>query len=87
MKRNLLTSSNKPEVYFRYVDDTFCLFNGETGADSFFTSLYNIHPALKFTLDRETNFMLLLLDVLVCRTPCYLTSIHHKPTFTGTTKQ
>ena len=84
MKKELLINPNKSKVYFRYVDDTFCLFNSETEMDSFFTSLNNIHPPLRFTLDGEIDFMLPYLDVLVCRTPsCFLTSIYHKPTFTN----
>ena len=39
----LLFSPNKREVYFHYVNDTFCLFNSKTEADLFFTSL-NQYP-------------------------------------------
>ena len=38
-ERWLLTNQNKSVVYFYYVDDTFCLFNNETGVDLFFNSL------------------------------------------------
>lgn len=55
-EESLLLDFNKPEVYFRYVDDTFCLFNKKNGANLFYMSLNNIHPALKFTLDKETFF-------------------------------
>lgn len=64
-EEGLLFSFNKPDVYFRYVDDTFCLFSKETEADLFYTSFNNIHPALKFTLDEETNSSLPFLDALV----------------------
>ena len=83
-KKGLLSGSEKPEVYFHYLDDTFCLFNSEMEADIFFTSINNVHSALKFTLNMKTNSSLPFLDVLVCRTIfCFLTSVHRKPTFTG----
>ena len=81
-ERGLLSSPNKLVVYFRYVNDTFCLFNNEIEAGLFFIFLNNIHPAFKFTLDKKTDYMLTFLEVLVCRTPlCYITSIYRKLTF------
>ena len=38
-ERGLLSSPNKPVVYFRYIDDTFCLFNNRTETDLFFNFL------------------------------------------------
>ena len=32
----LLSSPNKPVVYFRYVDDKFCIFNNESKVDLFY---------------------------------------------------
>ena len=32
-EKEVLSSPNKPEVYFCYVDDNLCLFNSETEAD------------------------------------------------------
>lgn len=64
-EEGLLFSSNKPDVYFCYVDNTFCLFSNETEADLFYTFLNKINPAFKFTLDKETNSSLPFLDV--CR--------------------
>ena len=49
-----------------------------------FNSPNYIHPALKFTLDKETDYTLSFLDVLVHMTPLrYVTSIYRKYTFTG----
>ena len=52
-EKRLLPSPNKLVVYFCYVDDTFCLFNNETEVVLFVNFLNKIHPALKFTLDKE----------------------------------
>ena len=35
-EKGLVASPNKPVVYFRYIDYTFCLFNNETVADMVF---------------------------------------------------
>ena len=59
-----------------------CLFNNETEADSFFNSLDKIHPSLKSTLDKETDYTLPFSNVFVRKTPlCYVTSIYHKSKF------
>ena len=34
-EKGLLSCQNKLEVYFCYVDDTFCLYNSETEVDLF----------------------------------------------------
>ena len=82
--KGLLSRPNQQEVYFRYIDDTFCHFNSDTDVNLFFTSLNNIEPAIRYTLDRENNFTLPFLDVLFCRNPyCYVPSIYRKPTFTN----
>ena len=58
-EKGLLSGPNKPIVYFHYIDITFCPFNNETEVDLFLNSLNKIHPALKFTLNKETDYMLL----------------------------
>ena len=40
-------------MYYRYVDDTFCLFKNEKEADSFLIQVNSIHPSLKFTLEKS----------------------------------
>ena len=73
---------NKLGVYFPYVNNTFGLFN-ETEVDLFFTFLNKMHPALRFTLDKEMDHKHFL-DVLVGRTPShYVITIYQKPTFTS----
>lgn len=79
----LLSDPNKPDVYFRSVDDAFCLFNNDNEANIISTPLNNIQPALNFTQDNETNYSLPLLDFLVCRTSSgYLPSVYRKPNLT-----
>ena len=65
-KNDLLSSTEKPEVYFRYGDDTFCLSKSNMESDLFFLSLNNIHPACTFTIEKESSSSSFL-DVLVCR--------------------
>ena len=73
------------QLYRRYVDDTFCLFNTEQDALSFFDFLNSQHPNIKFTIEKEINQKLSFLDVCVDNKDpsCLLTSLHRKNTFTG----
>ena len=74
----------KPLIYFRYVDDTFALFNTRVDYHSFLGRLNALHPALTFTHEEEIGGKLPFLDVLVERGPsAFLTSIYRKPTFSG----
>ena len=71
---------NKPLMYYRYVDDTFAVFNDE----EFFSHLNSLHPSLRFTFEKECNWTLPFLDVLVEKNDHeFVTSIYRKPTFTG----
>ena len=45
----------KPGVYFRFVDDTFAIFGSELDCDHFKGKLNLLHPALKFTVEKEQN--------------------------------
>ena len=81
---DLFSKYKAPEVYFRYVDDTFCVFGSETEAGEFFSHLNSMHPALRFTLEKENNSTLPFLNVLVYKeTSAFLTTVYHKCTFTG----
>ena len=80
----LFDNTVKPGVYFRFVDDTFAIFGSELGCDHFQEKLNLLHPALKFTVEKEQNSSLNFLDVLVEKEGTrFLTSIYRKPTFTG----
>ena len=80
----LLDNTAKPGVYFRYVDDSFVIFGSELDYDHFHEKLNLLHPALKFTIEKEQTNSLNFLDVLVEKEgTVFLTSIYRKPTFTG----
>ena len=81
---NLFTKIDCPLMYYRYVDDTFCLFKNENDADSFLIQLNSMHPSLKFTMEKESNHQLAFLDVFVHKTSTvFLTSVYRKPIFSG----
>ena len=81
---NLFTKINRPLMYYRYVDDTFCLFKNENDADSFLIQLNSMHPSLKFTVEKGSNHQFAFLDVFVHKTStAFLTSVYRKPTFSG----
>ena len=80
----LFDNTVKRGVYFPFVDDTFAIFGSELGIDHFQEKLNLLHPALKFTVEKEQNNFLNFLDVLVEKEGTeFLTSIYRKPTFTG----
>ena len=84
MKKKLFSQTQKPQTYFRNVDNTFSMFNHEAEADEFLTKLNCLHPSLKFTFEKEKDKCLPFLDVNVERTDIgFETSVYRKPTFTG----
>ena len=83
-KSRLFDNTVKPGVYFRFVDDTFAIFGSELDCDHFKGKLNLLHPALKFTVEREQNNSLNFLDVLAEKDGTgFLTCVYRKPTFTG----
>ena len=83
-EQQLFQTTNKPTVYYRYVDDTFAIFKLESDCDKFLSSLNSLHPALHFTFEKEANQSLPFLDVFIEKSGNnFLTSIYRKPTFTG----
>ena len=80
----LFDNTVKLDVHFRFVDDTFAIFGSELDCDHFQEKLNLLHPALKFTVEKDQNNSLNFLDVLVEKEGTgFLTSIYRKPTFTG----
>ena len=74
----------KPLQYYRYIDDTFLLFNREHHAEAFLNYLNSKHPAIRFTMEKEQKGRLPFLDVNVRRTAeGFSTSVFRKPTFSG----
>ena len=81
---DLFNKIDRPPMYYRYVDDTFCLFKCEKDADLFLAQLNSMYPTLEFTVEREFNHRLSFLDVFVHKTPtAFLNSVYRKPTFSG----
>ena len=64
------TSSLKPSVWLRYVDDTFVIWpHGRDTLDLFLEHLNSRDPSIQFTMEVEENGMLPFLDVHVIRKP------------------
>ena len=83
-ENKLFQTINEPFFYTRYVDDTFSIFRAEADADQFLLTLNSLHPALKFTMEKEANQTLIFLDVKVDKSEKqFQTSVYRKPTFTG----
>ena len=83
-EEKLFSQTQKPPTYFRYVDNTFAIFNHEAEADKFLFKLNCRHPSFKFTFEKENGKCLPFLDVYVERTDIgFETSVYRKPTFTG----
>ena len=83
-EEKLFSQTQKPPTYFRYVDNTFAIFDHEAEADEFLTKLNCLHSSLKFTFKKEKDKCLPFLDVYVERTDIgFETSVYQKPTFTG----
>ena len=84
MERNLFNSTERPEIYVRYMDDIFAVFDNLADQNQFLNRLNDLHPSLQFTTEPEINNQLPFLDVLVERTSTtFVTSVYRKPTFTG----
>jgi len=79
----LFDNTAKPGVYLWYVNDSFIIFGSELDCDHFQEKFNLLHPALKFTIEKEQNNSLHFLDVLVEKEGTgFLTSIYKKPTLT-----
>ena len=44
-------SDLNPRIYFRYVDDIFCVFDSHVDQSTFLDSLNNLHPNIEFTCE------------------------------------
>ena len=76
---------SKPVVFFRYVDDTFVIFQNKKESEEFLIRLNSsLHSSLQFTFEKEKNNSLPFLDVHVEHTKgSYETKVYRKPTFTA----
>ena len=75
---------NAPIEYFRYIDDTFCVFEAESHATSFLEILNKMHPNIRFTMECEKLKRLNFLDLGIEITEGkFEMVIYRKPTYTG----
>ena len=63
-RRALQTFINPPEIWFRYVDDTFTYLEIDQ-IQSFFEHLNNQHQKIKFTMEEEEEKKIPFLDAMV----------------------
>ena len=61
----LFKSVKKPPMYYRYVDDTFAIFDSENDCDKFLHQLNSLRSFWRFTLKKEVNQCLPFFDVQV----------------------
>ena len=80
----VLNNNARPSVWFRYVNDTFTLFDNKNTATQFLQYLNNCHANIKFTVEFEENNTTPFLEVLIKRyNHTFSKSIYRKKTFTG----
>ena len=83
-KERKIPANEWPQMYHRYVDDVFSLFESKARCADFHQRLNNLHPALRFTLEEEDNGSLPFVDVRVTKKDTgFVTSLYRKPTFSG----
>ena len=63
----VINSSDCPNVWFRYVDDTFTLFQNKDTAIKFLYCLNSRHENIQFTIEFESNQQIPFLDVSIKR--------------------
>ena len=75
-EEKLFSQTQNPPTYFRYVEDTFAIFDHKAEA--------GLHPSLKFTFEKEKGKCLPFLDVYVERTDiwCIPETHFHWPVLT-----
>ncbi|XP_078377337.1 uncharacterized protein LOC144660252 [Oculina patagonica] len=79
----ITSSSYKPKIWKRYVDDTFTILD-RGRVDSFLQHLNNQQPSIRFTMETENDCKIAFLDTTVSREPDgrLTTSVYRKPTHT-----
>ncbi|XP_078370337.1 uncharacterized protein LOC144654108 [Oculina patagonica] len=77
------SSSYKPTIWKRYVDDTFTILD-RGSVNSFLQHLNNQQPSIRFTMETENDCKIAFLDTTVSREPDgrLTTSVYRKPTHT-----
>ena len=80
------SSSCKPALYLRYVDDVFCVFRDDTCHEEFLGLLNNMHTNLRFTAEVGQS-SLAFLDTYISlpksETESFSSRVFRKKTYTG----
>ena len=80
----LRSTSLKPSLWLRYVDDTFILWSHQEDVQILLDDVNSIRRSIQFTMEKDQDNKLPFLDVLVTRTEHgFRSSVYRKPTFTG----
>ncbi|XP_046400913.1 uncharacterized protein LOC124167151 [Ischnura elegans] len=85
-EKALQSASLRPRYFFRYVDDTFVIWqHGRNTLDDFLSHMNQQHPNIKFTMEEENNNCIPFLDILIQRKPDGTLghSVYRKPTHTN----
>ena len=78
------STSLKPSMWLRYVDDTFILWPHQEDVQILLEHVNSIWPSIQFTTEKEQDNKLPFLNVLVTHTEQGIrSSVYRKPTFTG----
>ena len=64
-EKKLFSQIAKPQVYFRYVDNTYVIFHHEDEVSEFLIMLNNLHPSLKFIFEKEMDKQLPFLGTIM----------------------
>ena len=78
-QEKLFPQTQKPPTFFRYVEDTFAIFDYEAESDEILTKLNCLHPSLKFTFNKEKRKC--FLDVYVAKTDIGLKPVYTRNPF------
>ena len=81
----VMNNGARATIWFRYVHDTFTLFNNKGTAVQFLSYLNSRYKNIQFTIEFEQDHEIPFLDVLIKRhlNNSFSTSIYRKKTFTG----
>ena len=73
-----------PTLWYKYVDDTFSMFDSKETANEILKYLNSRHNSINFTIEFEQSKEIPFLDILVKRCPnnTFITSIYRKKIFT-----
>ena len=62
------STSLKPSMWFRYIDDTFILWPHRDDVQTSFDNMNSIRPSKQFSMEKEQDNKLPFLDILVMET-------------------